>query len=66
MTTTTTTTTKKIIIVKHNAVIREKGFWYFIDGQGNICKVLQNKGKKKLPEKTIKKLEKQITKLKKR
>lgn len=34
------------IIVK-NAVVREKGFLYFIDGKGNVCKAKMAHGKKK-------------------
>jgi len=33
------------IIVK-NAVKREKGFLYYIDGQGNICRAKMARGKK--------------------
>lgn len=31
------------IIVK-NAVRREKGFMYYIDGQGNLCRAKMNSG----------------------
>lgn len=34
------------IIVK-NAVKREKGFLYFIDGSGNLCSAKMIRGKKK-------------------
>ena len=34
------------IIIK-NAVKREKGFLYYIDGEGNICKAQMKKAKKK-------------------
>lgn len=34
------------IIVK-NAVVRQKGFLYYIDGQGNICYAKMKNGGKK-------------------
>lgn len=34
------------IIVK-NAVVREPGFLYYIDSEGNVCKALMAKHKKK-------------------
>jgi hypothetical protein len=38
---------KKIIIIE-KAIIRESGYLYFIDKQGNVCKALANrKGGKK-------------------
>jgi len=44
------------IIVK-NACVREPGFLYYIDGQGNICRTEMargNKKKKKTEKKTVK------------
>jgi hypothetical protein len=38
------------IIVK-NAVVRKKGFLYYIDGQGNVCEAQMSHGGKK--KKTI-------------
>ena len=38
------------IIVK-NAVKREKGWMYYIDGQGNLCKAKMTHGRKKKEEK---------------
>jgi hypothetical protein len=35
-------------IVVKNAIKREAGYLYYIDGQGNICRVeMKHKGKKK-------------------
>jgi len=34
------------IIIK-NAVVREKGYLYYIDGEGNICKAEMKRNKKK-------------------
>ena len=41
------------IIVK-NAVVREPGFLYYIDGEGNLCSAEMNrKGKKSKPKKKV-------------
>ena len=41
------------IIIK-DAVVREKGYLYYVDGQGNVCQALLNRGgsprKKKVKE----------------
>jgi len=34
------------VIVK-NAVNREKGFLYFVDGKGNVCRAKMARGRKK-------------------
>ena len=35
------------IIILKNAVKREKGFLYYVDGKGNVCKAKMARGKKK-------------------
>lgn len=43
------------IIVK-NAIKREPGFLYYIDGQGNLCSAkMASKGKSKIVKKKVKK-----------
>jgi len=34
-------------IILKNAVKREKGFLYYVDGQGNVCRAKMSRGKKK-------------------
>lgn len=34
------------ILIK-NAVVREKGYLYFVDGKGNICRAKMARGRKK-------------------
>lgn len=34
------------IIIK-DAVVREKGYLYYVDGQGNVCKAIMQRGRKK-------------------
>jgi hypothetical protein len=34
------------IIIK-NAVVREKGYLYYVDGQGNVCRAKMARGRKK-------------------
>jgi hypothetical protein len=34
-------------IILKNAVKREKGFLYYVDGKGNVCKAKMQRGKKK-------------------
>jgi hypothetical protein len=36
-------------IIVHNAVAREKGYLYFVDAKGNVCRAKMNRkgGKKK-------------------
>lgn len=41
--------TKKILI--KNAVKREKGFLYYVDGEGNVCQAEMSRGKKKKKKK---------------
>ena len=38
-------------IVVKNAVKREKGFLYYVDGDGNVCKAKMSRGKKKKAKK---------------
>ena len=47
------------IIVK-NVVKREKGFLYYVDGQGNVCEAKMSRGgkKKKSVKKSVKKKKK--------
>ena len=42
------------IIIK-NAVVRKKGFLYYIDGQGNICEAEMNRKGKENKKKANKK-----------
>lgn len=42
-------------IIKKNAVKREKGYLYYIDGKGNICRAKLSRGGKKKKEKKQKK-----------
>ena len=34
------------VIIK-NAIVREKGYLYFVDAQGNVCRAKMARGKKK-------------------
>jgi len=34
-------------IILANAVIREQGYLYYVDGQGNVCKAILARGRKK-------------------
>ena len=47
-------------IVKKNAVKREKGYLYYVDGQGNVCRAKMSRGgrakKKPVKKKAIKKV----------
>lgn len=40
------------IIVK-NAVERESGYLYYVDGQGNVCRAEMARGKKKVVKKVV-------------
>jgi len=52
------------IIVK-NVVKREKGFLYYIDGQGNVCSAVMSRGGRK-KKATKKKVAKKVVKKKKK
>lgn len=41
------------IIVK-NAVEREKGYLYYVDGEGNVCRAKMKQGRKKNKNQTTK------------
>ena len=43
------------IIVK-NAIKREKGYLYYVDGEGNVCEAKMARGGKKTIKKRLKKL----------
>jgi hypothetical protein len=34
------------ILIK-NAVVREKGYLYYVDGKGNVCRAIMARGRKK-------------------
>jgi len=34
-------------IVKKNVVKREKGYLYYVDGKGNVCRARMKRGRKK-------------------
>lgn len=34
-------------IILKNAIVRQKGWLYFVDGNGNICKAKMARGRKK-------------------
>lgn len=38
-------------IVVKNVIEREKGYLYYIDGEGNVCKAKMGRGKKKSKKK---------------
>ena len=40
------------IIVK-NAVVRKKGFLYYVDGQGNVCEAKMGRGRGKKKKEVI-------------
>ena len=44
-------------VVVKNAVKREPGHLYYVDGQGNVCKAVMSRGgkKKKTAKKSVKK-----------
>jgi len=46
-------------IIKKAVVQREKGFLYYVDGKGNVCKACMSRGGKKGRKFTIKKKAKQ-------
>jgi len=37
-------------IILKNAIEREKGYLYYIDKEGNVCRAKMGRGKKKLNE----------------
>lgn len=42
-------------IIKKNAVKREKGYLYYVDGKGNVCRAKMSRGGKKAKKKPVKK-----------
>lgn len=34
-------------VILRNAIIREPGYLYYVDGNGNVCRAKMSRGKKK-------------------